>query len=111
MCVRVSSSMMLGYVLKNRERISYHELLEKRERLMQLGDGYVLDVSFRTISRVVSSYEDCMEIEFAQDEYLIKKKKCRDRGLIFSEPHLKMCYKELFPHRDFAQIVKILTQL
>lgn len=110
MCMRVSSSMMLGYVLKDRERISYHELLEKRERLMQLGDGYVLDVSFKTISRVVSSYEDCMEIDFAQDEYSIKKKRRRDVGRIFREQNLKMCYEELFPRRDFAQIVEILTR-
>ncbi len=103
--------MILGYALSNRERVTCCQLREVKRRLLDFNDGYILDVSFRTIAKTVRVYSDMMDIVFNEEEFSVVKKKRKSGGRMFQLSHLRQCYSASFDTAEFAAIVKILQRI
>lgn len=110
MCKRVSPLMALGFALKNREKITFDQLLKKRRRLLKMGDGFILDVSYRTITKTVAAYSDMMEVVLEDNSFAVAKKQIGEKGRIFKESHLAMCYRTAFSAKEFRSVTKILSE-
>lgn len=108
MCKHISSPMVIGYALKNRDSVSNEELMQLRHRLVSCGEGFLADVSFHSIRRVVSDYGDSLELVITGETYQVRKKsKCAESRL-FRESHLKACYGSSYRDAEYQEIVSIL---
>lgn len=110
MCKRISPLMALGFALKDREKITFSQLLEKRRRLLRIGEGFLLDVSHRTIAKTVAAYPNMMEVVLENDSFAVAKKQIGQEGRIFKASHLKMCYEAAFSAKEFRSVTKVLSE-
>lgn len=106
MCKKISPSMALGFALQRRSRVSFEQLLKKSEKLLRMGDGYLLDVSHRSIAQTVDSHPDDMMIKFEQSSFFVIKRQAT--GRMFRTSHLKMCYEEAFTESEFKSVIRVL---
>ena len=109
MCKRISPSMALGFALQKRDRVSSRQLLEKSKKLLRMGDGFLLDVSHRTIARTVESHADVMEIVLERSSFSVVKK--RAAGRLFNASHLRMCYEAAFTGEEFKTVRQVLIEV
>lgn len=110
MCKRLNSSMVVRCALREHECISYGELLDIRNKLIHVGGGYLVDISFRSVSRAVNTYGDELEIIAGHDEFSVRRRNRRRRTNLFDYEHLEKCYMEFFPKRDRCAIVSIISR-
>lgn len=108
MCKKVSPSMALGFALQRRNRVSSEQLLKKSQKLLRMGEGYLLDVSHRSIAQTVGAYPDDMMIEFERSSFAVVKK--QSGGQIFRSAHLRMCYESAFAKEELESVIRILTE-
>ena len=109
MCRRLSSSMVVRYALSGRKSVSYCELLDIKKRLMHVGSGYLVDMSFRSVSQVVRAYDKDLEIIIEREAYSIKRRSNIKTTRILDYKHLKKCYMAFVPTGDCRSIVSILS--
>lgn len=108
MCKKISPTMALGFALQKCTRVSFAQLQRKRKKLLAMNDGYILDVSYRTIAKTVASYSDVMTIASENSSFFVVK--TQTDGRIFETEHLKMCYRDAFAVKEFTALVRILTE-
>ncbi len=109
MCRRLSSSMVVRYALGGRKSISYCELLDIRKRLMHVGAGYLVDMSFRSVSQAVRAYDNDLEIIIEHETYSIRRRGNAKTTRMLDYKHLKKCYMSFVPAVDCRSIVSILS--
>lgn len=110
MCKKLSASMVVRCALGKHSCISYGELVNIKRELMSVGDGYLVDMSFRSVSRTVNTYDRELEIVDNQEGFAIKRKgKCK-RSNLFDCNRLSKYYLGAFPVRDRSAIISILSR-
>ena len=109
MCMRLRSSMVVRYALGGRKSISYSELLDIRKRLMRVGAGYLVDMSFRSVSQAVKVYDKDLEIIVEHGTYSIRRRCNTKTTKMLDYKHLKKCYMAFIPSVDRHNIVSILS--
>lgn len=100
--------MALGFALQKRKRVSSEQLLKKSQKLLRMGEGYLLDVSHRSIAQTVETYPDDMVIEFERSSFFVVKKQAG--GRMFRSAHLRMCYESAFAKEEFDSVIRVLTE-
>lgn len=109
MCKHISSPMVIGYALQDRESVTNEDLMQLRHRLVSYGDGFLADVSFRSIRRVVNDYDDSLELIITGESYQVRKKSTHAGSRLFKESHLKACYGASYRETEYQEIVNILS--